>query len=96
MTSWDLEVIALYFILVVGLGFWYKRRASDRQALRFSYLATLILVLSGSGRDGTCRAEHGPRLESLPCSCCVSPGTGTSPQNEIRVSISETVQNLVP
>ncbi|MFA9453567.1 MAG: hypothetical protein ACERK6_06570 [Candidatus Aminicenantaceae bacterium] len=51
MTSWDLAVIAVYFILVVGLGFWYRRRASENLDAYFlggRRLPWLALAMSGS------------------------------------------------
>jgi Na+/proline symporter len=51
MTSWDLAVIAVYFILVVGLGFWVKRLASENLDAYFlggRRLPWLALAMSGS------------------------------------------------
>ena len=51
MTTWDLAVIALYFVLVVGLGFWYRKRASENLEAYFlggRRLPWLALAMSGS------------------------------------------------
>ncbi len=51
MTTIDTGVIVLYFVVVVGLGFWYKKRAG--QSLAFYFLGGkrihwLLLSMSGS------------------------------------------------
>jgi SSS family solute:Na+ symporter len=51
MTTIDAVVVFLYFVVVVGLGFWYKRRASqslDSYFLGGKRIHWLLLSMSGS------------------------------------------------
>lgn len=51
MTAWDISIVALYFLLVVGLGFWYRKRASENLEAYFlggRRLPWLALAMSGS------------------------------------------------
>jgi SSS family solute:Na+ symporter len=51
MTHWDFLVIAGYFLAVLGLGFWYKRRASESLEAYFlggRRLPWWALAMSGS------------------------------------------------
>ena len=41
MNAWDLAVIALYFLVVVGMGFWYRRRASENLEAYFDARAAI-------------------------------------------------------
>jgi SSS family solute:Na+ symporter len=51
MTTIDAGIVFLYFAMVIGLGFWYKRRASQNLASYFlggKRLHWLLLSMSGS------------------------------------------------
>ncbi len=51
MTIWDISIIAFYFLLMVGLGFWYRKRAAENLEAYFlggRRLSWLALAMSGS------------------------------------------------
>ena len=51
MGYYDLTIIILYFIVVIGLGFWYQKRASKNLESYFlggKKMHWLTLAMSGS------------------------------------------------
>lgn len=51
MTAIDIGIIVIYFLVVIGLGFWYKKRASrslDSYFLGGKRMHWLLLAMSGS------------------------------------------------
>jgi len=58
MNPVDYGIILLYFAIVIGLGFWYQKRASKNlDAFFLGYMGKWVAPLE---RDGRCRVDEDP------------------------------------